>query len=418
MNRNYIQSLFIGLVLLMIYACKTDSVPSKVDEEQMILENSLTIDRKDEVVQLDLAKWTNIFGDKSPEDINFSTPFQFNDNDQDGMADELILLFDLKAEESRSFSISELLTEEKSTYAKRTQAEISHKVEGEWKEREYMDGRFVNVDHLDVPPEHTDHSWYIRYEGPGWESDKVGYRFYLDWRNATDIFGKKTTDMVLQDVGQDGFDSYHEPSDWGMDVLKVGSSLGVGSIGMWVDGKAERVAETDSLKATIVSNGIIQSKVRTRYFGWKINGQQVDLTSDISINAGSRLTHQEIQISENVTNLCTGIVKHEVAEVISKAQNGVSGWGYLATYGKQSLADDNLGMAILFKNDDLIELTEDEHSQVVVLKPKHKSLEYYFLAAWEQEPGGITNNEEFIKYLDETVDKLNNPIYSENGISE
>ena len=33
--------------------------------------------------------------------------------------------------------------------------------------------------------------------------------------------------MVLQDVGQDGYDSYHEMADWGMDVLKVGDAAGV-----------------------------------------------------------------------------------------------------------------------------------------------------------------------------------------------
>ena len=86
---------------------------------------------------------------------------------------------------------------------------------------------------LRVPPEHTDHSWFIRYEGPGWESDLVGYRFYLDWRNATDIFGKKDHRYgACKDVGQDGFDSYHEPADWGMDVLKVGESLGIGALGL------------------------------------------------------------------------------------------------------------------------------------------------------------------------------------------
>lgn len=58
------------------------------------------------------------------------------------------------------------------------------------------------------------------------------------------------------------------------------------------------------------------------------------LTSNISINTGSRLTHQELQISKNVTNLCTGIVKREKLAVISNAQNGVSAWGYLATHGK------------------------------------------------------------------------------------
>lgn len=38
-----------------------------------------------------------------------------------------------------------------------------------------------------------DHAYYIKYERPGLESDKVGYRFYFDQRNAIDVFGKKTS---------------------------------------------------------------------------------------------------------------------------------------------------------------------------------------------------------------------------------
>ena len=61
-----------------------------------------------------------------------------------------------------------------------------------------------------MPDEHTEiHLFSVGIKGPGWESDKVGYRFYLDWRNAADIFGKKVDTLVLQDVGQDGLIRSH-----------------------------------------------------------------------------------------------------------------------------------------------------------------------------------------------------------------
>jgi len=75
-----------------------------------------------------------------------------------------------------------------STTSTDTYAEISIKEGGEWQGREYEGGEFKNVDTLTVPENHTDHSWFIRYEGPGWENKQVGYRLYLDWRNAIDIF--------------------------------------------------------------------------------------------------------------------------------------------------------------------------------------------------------------------------------------
>jgi hypothetical protein len=85
------------------------------------------------------------------------------------------------------------------------------------------------------------------------------------------------------------------------------------------------------------------------------------------------------------------------------------GWNYMATWGKQSLSDDMLGMAIIYNTKYFKEITEDNESHVILFKPKNNELEYYFLGAWEQEPGGIKSKKEFLKYLDQFVKQLNNP---------
>lgn len=293
-------------------------------------------------------------------------------------------------------------------YPKRTQAELSHKFDGKFENRKYIGGEFRNVNELHVPAEHTDHSWFIRYEGPGWESDKVGYRFYLDWRNGVDVFGKLTNDNVLQDVGQDGFDSYHEIGDWGMDVLKVGKSLGVGSIATFENELARRVDVTDSLYSAITNNGVIYSSILTKYYGWDIESGKTDLTSNLSIHAGSRLSKQVLTSSAPIKNYATGLIKDEKAEVLIGGEGET--FGYLATYGKQSLNDDNLGIVVFFRNDQKVQITEDPFSHVVVLKPNNNSITYYFAAAWQLEPDGITEIDEFKTYLDKTVRELSNPV--------
>lgn len=302
--------------------------------------------------------------------------------------------------------------EVKRGYKKRTQAEISHKVGGEFQNRKYIGGNFKNVDSLRVPAEHTDHSFYIRYEGPGWESDKVGYRFYLDWRNGVDVFGKRTNNMVLQQVGLDGFDSYHELQPWGMDVLKVAKSLGVGSLAIFHNGEAVRVDKTDSLISKVLENGPVYSSLLTNYYGWQVAGLKLDLHSKLSIHAGSRLSHQQVQIDGgNPQNLSTGLIKDKKAKLFTDKGNDQK-WGYIATYGKQSLngEGDKLGIAVLFNPKDLIEITEDVNSHVVMLKPTGNKAEYYFLAAWELEPDGIKTEEQFIQYLNKTAQELANPV--------
>jgi hypothetical protein len=345
-------------------------------------------------------------------DGNKEIPSQYNTKDS-GKKGIVVVLDRLEPKGSRSLTIrykgDGTATR---TYPKRTQAEVSHKVGGEFQDRKYIGGTFTNVDSLRVPAEHTDHSNYIRYEGPGWESDKVGYRFYLDWRNGTDVFGKKTTEMVLQDVGQDGFDSYHEEQPWGMDVLKVGKALGVGTLAMFHEGQANRVAETDSMISVITENGNVHSSIRTNYYGWKVAGMELDVNSQLGIHAGSRLTHHQVQVTGGTPqNLSTGVIKDKRAKLYTSKGNKQQ-WGYIATYGKQSLngEGDNLGIAVLFRPKDLLAITEDEHSHVVQLKPTNNEVEYYFLAAWELEPEGIKTEDQFVHYLNKTALELANPV--------
>lgn len=287
----------------------------------------------------------------------------------------------------------------------KTQAYLGLKEGGEWvwvtkssgKEQwEYQGGEFKSVESLKMDEKHTDHSFDIQMEGPVWESDKVGYRLYLDWRNATDIFGKKTTDLVLQGVGLDGFDSYHEVSDWGVDVLKVGESLGIGSLAFWDGEKAIRVEKTDSIISS-VQNSPEKSTVIVDYYGWEINKIKTDIHTTLEIEPGSYLTKYSIELSEELPNLATGIV------ILPDTQEDLfdvnEDWSCLATFGVQTLQTDKLGMSVIFRKDQMLQETSDKLSHVIVLKPENKKLTYYFAAAWQQDASGVQSMEDFQNLL-------------------
>jgi hypothetical protein len=54
-------------------------------------------------------------------------------------------------------------------------------------------------------------------------------------------------------------------------------------------------------------------------------------------------------------------------------------------------------------------MLEDKLNYVVKLRTENGNVDYYFCAAWEQEPDGIKSLNEFIKYLDDTIELLDNP---------
>lgn len=340
---------------------------------------------------------------------NSAQPSQAVDSDGDGTLDGLLLVTDFAPAEIKSFTISSDSAIAKPALKKLTQAEVSIKEGGEWKGKEYVGGTFKNVQSVTPPPQYTDHSFWIRYEGPGIESDKVAYRVYLDWRNGFDIFGKKTKDVVLQNVGLDGYDSYHLNSDWGVDVLKVGKSLGMGGFGFWNGKSVDLVSQVDTRDAIITNNGDLYSGFKINYNGWQIDNKKVDLGAHFSMNAGSRLVNVKLKLSEQLPNLAIGLVKHPGTTLLEGNQN-VSGyaWTYVASWGKQSLSgeNDHLGMAVIFRRDDRSKQITDENSYVSVMKDKGGELEYYFLAAWEHELDGIKTEADFKAYLDREVERL------------
>ena len=333
---------------------------------------------------------------------------QLVDDNADSIPDRLVFLTDLDATATHDYVINR--HEAKRDFPARAQAEVSVKEGGEWQDRVYVGGKFKNVNHVTNPPQYTDHSKYIRYEGPGIESEAVGYRVYLDWRNGFDIFGKKTPALILQDVGQDGYESYHEMSDWGADILKVGKSLGMGGYGYWDGSKTVLVSEVTERSTTIHSSGPIHSSFEIDYKGWNTGNKTVDMKAVLSMQAGSPLVDVSLATSKHLDRLAVGFVAHPGTELLM-GDLDVTGeaWSYMASFGSQTLFDDSLGMVVLFKKMNLAEQTRDENSYVLVMKPRGTSLSYAFGALWSGAQGGVQTREELEAYLVGEIEKRTMP---------
>jgi hypothetical protein len=240
-------------------------------------------------------------------------PTQLVDDDGDDRPDRLVFLADLAAAATHSYRINRQEAGHLSPAANARRGVIKRgrRVAG----NTYVDGSFKNVTH-DPPPQYTDHSQYIRYEGPGIESDLVGYRIYLDWRNGFDIFGKKTSEMVLPTVGLDGYDSYHELSDWGADILKVGQSLGMGGYGYWDGTKTVLVSDVAQRSTTVRSDGPVYSALEIEYKAWNTGAATVDMTATLSMQAGSPMVDVKLATSSPLDNLAIGLVVHPAADVM------------------------------------------------------------------------------------------------------
>lgn len=239
----------------------------------------------------------------------------------------------------------------------------------------------------------------VAYEGPGWESDKVGYRIYLDGRNALDIFGKRTTPIILQNVGRG--DDYHAMADWGMDILKVGNSLGAGGFGVFENNAVRQIGNAAAYSANVVSDDNDMAAMRVTHFGSEACG--ADVSGTYTIKAGERLTHIDID-GDCALPYAAGLIIHDGTTAL--ASSGGPGWQYKARYGDQSLVPDGLGLALFFRGGDVQSIGQDNDDDYIVFKTGVKP-HYVTGAAWTQEAGGLTSQTEFEGWLKSTQALLN-----------
>ncbi len=399
------------MLLLGLVACSTSPVTLPLagveaphEIARIRVSNPSEFARPDTLVKLSLndigatGSEVQAWLDRSP------VPTQMLDMNGDGQSDTVAFLAQLAALETNEYALNADVM--RRSLEPRTQAEISIKSGGEWKDKVYVGGQFQNVTKVTPPPQYTDHSEYIRYEGPGIESDIVGYRIYLDWRNGFDVFGKKTPKMVLQDVGVDGYASYHKMADWGADVLKVGSSLGAGGFGFWNGEKTEFVSKVDQRSVTIRESGPLYSAMDLTYKNWDTGSSVVDLNANLSMHAGSPMVDVVLETSEPLENLAIGLVAHEGTELLlGDLEITGEAWSYVASFGQQTLFDDNLGMVLLFKKRDFVKQTKDENSYVVVLKPRGTYVQYAFGALWSGQKDGIQTRDDLVAYLEAEVER-------------
>ncbi len=424
-NLNQYKYIFLAFFGMSFIACseKTpqENATTAVASEQAVMPlatvsiaNSLDTAVKESVIAIELGKLgldadadSNAYVFRNGKD---TLPHQFIDSNADGVHDRALILTDLAPAEKIQVSMQAADDGEVARKQKRTHAEVSIKRGGQWNGSVYEGGTFHNVETVTLPPNYTDHSEFIRYEGPGIESDKIGYRVYLDWRNGFDIFGKKEVGLHLNRVGLDGYQSYHEPADWGMDILKVGKAVGVGGFGAWVGGALERMSNVQSWTTSIVEDGDLYSSFTIDYKGWESGGINHDLRAQLSMVAGSSSATVDITTDPSVNQLAVGIVKHE-GTVLLQGNIDITGeaWSYIATLGHQSLDGQPLLLYVLFKREIFDALVEDEFNHALLLKVRGGDLSYKFGAYWAGEPGSDLSINAVTAMLQHEVERLTYP---------
>jgi len=387
---------------------------------QITLTNPIIVELKDELVVLkraDLEKKTGPIASGKYITIKDADGvpivIQFDDLNGDGRWDEAAFLHSFKPNEK--LVLKPVITNAPAT----VKAVVRAHVRQMRKNADNTFGAAVDKDTMPVNAQPTDFSKqalppYLT-EGPAWENDKVGFRIYFDVRNGKDIWGKTTTRMVLDEVGTDTSKNYHEQADWGMDILKVGASLGAGSLALEVklpSGKDSLVRlggkNIERVTYEKVADGPVRAICRLHYKNWTIAKglPPVSVTEEIHIWGGQYFYESRVMVTGAPANakLVTGIVNLKSKEVHDINTNGIKG---ISTYDEQSENKDMLGMAIMMPAAQVAETattpnanTDIQHTYILKANiEKNKPVVFRFFAGWEKSDEQFANYDEFDQFI-------------------
>lgn len=399
-----IQTIFLILSSSLAFSCASTS-----DEIRIQVTNPLDQARNDAIILLArsaIANWTDIPDGQWPvlkDGIREYIPSQVIDADGDGEWDQLFALTPMEASSQKIVRLSFVPPDGYPEFEKRTNLRL-----GDASETGYPE--LLEAERLEGVSYHNyggRTGAAFQMEGPAWENDKVAFRNYLDQRNGMDIFGKRTSKMVLDSVGLPGKSSYHEPAAWGMDVLKVGTSLGSGAIGYLYEDSIYRVGDNGSGTYRVAFEGPELSRFILSFTDWKVEDLSLDVTHQIGIAAGRHYYQGVVTYhgTDEKLSLVTGIVnmKSDSLYVMELDNN------HMGFYTHDYQAEDSslLTMALIIPKEYILSYgaTKDEGEGVtqtyyVVLDASPgEPVPYRFYSLWEKEDPSWASLEEVNRFL-------------------
>jgi hypothetical protein len=376
------------------------------------IKNPSSIERSSEIVILGNNELSSLTGSFPSgllplfifEDDTLIT--QFIDNDNNSSPEEILIQVDMKAEEEKVILVKYIDASTYPVFPKLTNIRFVKKSD--------LENEILFADRLQTYDVKRAYEVY-QLEGPVWENDKVGFRNYFDYRNGIDIFGKKTSKMVLDGIGLG--DDYHTLADWGMDILKVGTSLGSGGIGTENNGRLFRIGDNGSSTYEKITEGNLKSEFRLNFKDWQMMDQQVNVDHYISIWAGQYAFKSTLFVNglpEN-TYLIAGIVNMHSDTLYTEKFDGIT---CVFTHGEQSENKDILAMAILVPDVYFAGVGKASDSGAGIIQTYYTKLkpddnnkaEYFFFSLWEGSDKRFNKVDDVKEFLKQEALKLYRPL--------
>ncbi len=410
-----------GIAVLAFILSQCTTAPRK---SEISLLNTSSVNLTDKAISIERSQIPN-FSKPGAYPLIISAqgdtiPSQLNDLDGDKKWDELFFVVDLPANGAESYTLQWVNREP--VYVVRTSARFGKRSSADTPVKPATSDTLYARD----LPKSTGFQRY-QTDGPSWENDKVGFRNYLDGRNAKDLFGKKASFMSPENVGINAQgaveDNYHVMADWGRDILAVGNSVGIGGyalmagdnlmrLGMTVDDSVNNVEMTTF---RIMAEGPVKSVLSYHYHNWHPDDRNYQVDETTSIWPGMYAYQNTVKFSglQGDENLVIGLVNINDQNPLEEIPVN-DRWEVLLTHDMQTYDRQWwLGLALIVPRDLYLGYTEAprsgqlSNSFLAKLKVENdKPVTYYAAAGWEISDVRFKDPAFFRSYVENLAEQL------------
>jgi len=332
---------------------------------------------------------------------------QFDDLNNDGIADEVAFLVDLAPKAKVKLMVRMLPPNfEIPNFKKEVFAELMKK--------DKVDG----ADHFTMVTEASsdkdDMYNKMQHHGVAFESAEIAYRLYFDKKQTVDVYGKITPKLEIAETQWYPKDE-QLAKGYGDDVLKVNESVGVGTVKGWDGSKATHVEVMSKRTQRIVATGNLRNVVEIEVQGWQYAGK----TFNVKMRYIQYARHRDVEaqvlfdkdFKDSIT-LCTGVQRMPEEKFHTDKTNLVGIWGKdfpvndSIKFGKQTI-----GLGVVIPTQYAKQQVDDKLNHLVLLQNNGQPfIRFYLTAAAMKEKKGYKNADVFFQYLEDWKKEMLSPV--------
>ena len=333
-------------------------------------------------------------------------PCQLDDMNADGIADELVMLINMKPGEIRTLNVS-LSTEGSSdevTPGTNAYIKLNDK-----------NKKYPRITAITYPGDVDNRQMYNSIYGHGAVLEGLynAIRVYMDNRQSVDLYAKNHPQLELETTG------FYTTADqlgqgYGRDILWAGTSVAMGSFRGWKDNAPVTVDSVKTRGQRVVTTGPLRSVIEVIDREWDCNGKPVDMTQRFTLYKG----HRDYEVEVSLTGAPKGSV---FATGIQKIMNdnegfitpdGLAGsWGWNLPDKSMPQVTDTLGLGICVPAPYLHKTLEDDVNYLTLVTPDVKGkIRYHITAAALRDETSPRSADEWFKQLKAWRREVTNPV--------